>query len=265
MFEPMIVENLQSRSACTEGKTCPQVLDDPEPGMQLVQGYLASPETVARVAPPAGEGLVRVPRALLISKAREFELDDLFDACTRTAFRLETLPRYLVEQEAEWLEAFRRERVLPRRTVETSPWLRYVAETTAAGRHWQRVHVVTRPLSTYLEFELLTYRDNAAAGEDIRIADRTAADEAGNAEAADLAALDLAALDQDFWLLDAGAETAAAVLLRYDGEGRYLGFEISTDRDVLARCQRQRDLALACSMPLEQYLVRMGPAPVRVA
>lgn len=252
-----IVEGPQGVGGCTEGKTCPQVLDDPEPGMALVQGYVPTPETFQQVDPPDGESLVRAPRELLIRKAREWELDDLFDAST-DFFRLETLQQYLVEQEAEWLEAFRRDGTLPKRTTETSPWLRYVADTAAAGRRWQRVHIVRQPLSTYVEFELLTYRDNAAAGEDIRIAAPAAvADRKTSAE--------LTTLKRDFWLLDAGTDHATVVLMRYDPDGRYLGFEISTDADVLERCQRQRDLALACSVPLEAYLARARLGSARIA
>src|SRR5262245_475074 len=124
------VEEIQE-PPCTEGKTCPRVADDPDPTMAVVQGYIPDDQPFERLAPPAGESLVRAPRKLLIKAGRELELDDLFDSATVSAFRLETLPQYLVDQEAEWLEAFRRERTVPKRTTESSVWLRYVAETTA--------------------------------------------------------------------------------------------------------------------------------------
>ena len=78
------------------------------------------------------------------------------------------------------------------------------------------------------------YRLLAAAGEDIRIADRTRYPE-------------LAGLGPDFWLFD---DTAAAVM-RYDPEGRYLGAEVAEDA---APFRMQRDLALRRSVALEAVL-----------
>jgi hypothetical protein len=162
------------------------------------------------------------------------DLGELLDSFQRSAFRLEVLDRYTVPGEEAWLEAFRRDGSIPDLTRETYPWLGLVADAAAAGRTIQRVHVIDQPLSEYLRWELGMYRLLTAAGEDIRIADRARQPE-------------LAGLGLDFWLFD---DTTAAVM-RHDPEGRYLGTELATDA---APYRAQRDLAVACSVPLEEFM-----------
>lgn len=161
----------------------------------------------------------------------------LFERFTRTAFRLETLQRYDVADEQDEFEAFLQGAEPAERSPDTSPWLRRIRDTTAAGKRWQRVHLVDHPLSDYLRYEIAGYRDNAAAGEEIFLADRSSHP-------------DLARLDRDFWLLD----DVLAVVMHYDSAGRFLRSETSRSPDVLTRCQAWRDLALRHAVPLDEYL-----------
>jgi hypothetical protein len=167
-------------------------------------------------------------------------LEQCFDAFTATAYRQETLPHYAAADEARFA-AWQHGEPLPDRSVRTSPWLRRVAITTAAGKLWQRVHVIEHPLSEYERFELVAYAESAAAGEEIRIADRAASDE-------------LAGLRRDFWLFDSGTRRPFAALMSYDGDGRYLGAEVTGEPYVIAACEAERDLALRHSVPLNAYL-----------
>lgn len=153
----------------------------------------------------------------------------------RSVFRLETLSRYTAPGEADMLRDFHAGRPLPPRGPGTDPWLRMVADSVQAGRRWSRVHVLDRPLSDYLRFELLGYHGNVAAGEDVRIADRATVPEA------------LATLARDFWLLD----DTFAVVMEYDEEGRRLSMEPTNDVKNLIL---QRDLAIRHSIPLQDYL-----------
>jgi hypothetical protein len=164
-----------------------------------------------------------------------------FDRFKESAFRLETLQRYTVPDEAERIRMFREGRPRPERSVRTSPWLRRVAVTTAAGKHWQRVHVVDHPLSEYLRYELVGYVESAAAGEEVGIADRATHP-------------DLARLTTDFWLFDADSGNAFAVPMNYDDEGHLLGYELAESPEELARRRSERDLALAHSVSLNEYL-----------
>jgi hypothetical protein len=244
---------LANNPQCNEVDTCPRVIEAPDVSDEVfVQGYEdVDPRVLAEASPPPGERLVRVPRAMLIEAGRRLERQALFASFTDSAFRLETLTQYLVPQVDERFRAFREGRPLPKRSTETSPWLRQIAHTTAAGRHWQRVHIVSQPLTEYLRFELLTDLENVAAGEDVRVADRDAHPE-------------LAAFTGDFWLIDADTDHAIALLMRYDADGRFVEAERCTDPDVLARCQRQRDLTLARSIPVGDYLAQVGLTPLPV-
>jgi hypothetical protein len=172
------------------------------------------------------------------------DFDAFFETFRATAFRLETLPSYSDETEDAELALFLAGKPLPERSTRTEPWLKRVADTTAAGKHWQRVHVVSHPLTDYLRFELAGYEANAAAGEDVRIASRDAHP-------------DLAGLRRDFWLLDADTPEPLALLMRYDAAGRLTGFEQTTSPDIISQCLHERDLAIARSVPLHEYTVSL--------
>jgi hypothetical protein len=167
--------------------------------------------------------------------------DSHFDRFKHSAFRLEALPCYQVDQEDESFQAFRAGRALPERSVRTSPWLARMALTTLSGKSWRRVHVVDHPLSNYLQYELAAYLESAACGEMIAIADRSAHP-------------GIRALTTDFWLFDAETEESYALLMNYAPDGRWLGFDHTVDPGVLARCRAERDLALAHSTALNSYL-----------
>jgi hypothetical protein len=164
-----------------------------------------------------------------------------FDEFRVSAFRLETLRQYAIPAEDERIAAFRAGRPLPERSPRTSPWLRRLADTTAMGKHWSRVHVVDEPLSEYVRFEMVTYLESAQAGEVIRIADRRT-DPA------------LGALETDFWLFDAETDRPFAAILHYDPAGSYTGARVTSDDASVQACRAARDLALRHSIPLAAYL-----------
>ena len=76
----------------------------------------------------------------------------------------------------------------------------------AAGKLMRRVHVVEEPLSDYLRYEMLSYRPNAEAGEDVRILP------VRPGEWPDLP-------HHDYWLFD----SADLWLMNYDRDGHFLG------------------------------------------
>ena len=163
------------------------------------------------------------------------ELQRMLRKVEQSVFRLETLSSYTAPGEADMLRAFNDGHPMPPRGPDTDPWLRMVADSVQAGRRWSRVHVLDRPLSDYLRFEILGYQGNVAAGEDVRIADRADVPEA------------LSTLVRDFWLLD----DALAVVIEYDEDGRRLSMEPT--RDVVDFVH-QRNLAVEHSVPLLDYL-----------
>ncbi|MGH8897307.1 MAG: DUF6879 family protein [Egibacteraceae bacterium] len=158
----------------------------------------------------------------------------LFSTFERSAFRLETRQQYLVDEEADLVRAFLEGRPPPASTA-MDQWLALIRANTDAGKRMERVHILERPLTGYARWELSTYPDNAAAGEQIFIADRAG----------------LKDLHEDFWLFD----DRDLVTLRYDEDGRWLGVDLRPESD-LDRYRAMRDLALAEAVPLADYLAR---------
>lgn len=172
------------------------------------------------------------------------DFDALFDSFRRTAWRLETLPVYTVAEEAERIAAWRSGEPRPERSVLTSPWLRRIARTTAVAKVWERVRLVRFPLSEYVRYELVGYPEAEAAGERIRVTNVT-----GEPELERLVGV-------DFWLFDAGTETASAIRLQYDGEGRFLGFE-RADPTTLDSLTSHYVQARQASVTLEEFLAEL--------
>ncbi|MGH3898930.1 MAG: DUF6879 family protein [Pseudonocardiaceae bacterium] len=169
------------------------------------------------------------------------EFDQLFDAFQVSAFHLETHQNYAVSEEDSRLRAFREGLPRPERSVRTSSWLRRIAVTTAAGKHWGRVHIIEHPLSEYLRYELIGYVESQATGEVIGLADRGVHPE-------------LADLGPDFWLFDHGTLAAFGVLLYFDDQGQLLDIESVADSASVAELERQRKLAVGRSVSLADYL-----------
>jgi hypothetical protein len=175
------------------------------------------------------------------------EFGACFDRFRVSAFRLEGLPAYDVPEEAEQLAAWRAGRPRRERSVRTSPWLARIAATTAAGKSWQRARLVELPLSSYVTWELAGYVESQACGEEIRIAERPPQ-----------------LIGQpDFWLFDGDEPGAFAAAMLYDDRGRYLGAELVTDPDELARMRTARDVAWAAGVPLNEFLATATVQPWR--
>lgn len=165
--------------------------------------------------------------------------DEFFAAFTRVAWRLETLPSYGTPETDPDFAAFLNLGHLtplserPRKQA----WMAAVRQAVTAGRQMGRVYVARQPLSDYARYELATYPENVAAGEDVRIADLDDHPE-------------LAHLDTDFWLLD----DEVALVMDYDDQGRFIAAIRTTDPGVLEVCHDFQRLAIAHSVPLQEFL-----------
>lgn len=87
-------------------------------------------------------------------------------------------------------------------------WIRTIEDARARGAYIGRIRLVGHPLTDYTRFELSAYTDNAAAGEDIRLIDRTDLTPSWNAA-------------PDVWVFD----DKRAITMRYSDDGAWLGFE----------------------------------------
>lgn len=163
------------------------------------------------------------------------DLRKIREKATRSAFRLETLPQYLVPQEQETFAAWRAGHPKPR-TPETSPWLAQLQEDTARGFRWYRVHILDLPLSEYTRYELYSYQASQKAGQETYVVDRSVH-------------ADLEHLREDFWLYD----DEVAVRMVYDEEGHFLHPELIDD---IAPYRQMRDTSMRHGEPLYDYLTR---------
>jgi hypothetical protein len=192
-------------------------------------------------ATPCGNGGSRLSIESDRSEITAEAFDKEFDRFARTAFRLETRQDYTGATGPRY-DFWRRGDPMPERSPRTSSWLARVVATTAAGKRWERAHVVDQPLSDYMRYEMVVYTENVAAGENIRIADRAAHTSLGM-------------LAVDFWLFDADDPIRAhAVFLEFDDGGYPIRFERTSNPGRLAVCRRQRDLVWSLAIPLAEFL-----------
>ena len=108
-----------------------------------------------------------------ITDVASAEFDALFTSFEHTAYRLETLQAYDVSYEVEPYQAFIAGHPRPH-DPSKDQWVSMIRDAVEAGKVFQRVHVVTEPLTDYLRYELgWSYPPNVEAGEDIRILPRS--------------------------------------------------------------------------------------------
>lgn len=165
----------------------------------------------------------------------------------RSAFRLELQPAYLESSEQAAVQAFIAGQPQPPTDVPgLSEWFDQIAQLTAAGRQVQRVRVHEDPPTSYQRWERWIGQWNVAAGEQIRYVTRPQAHRAGLLPAAG---------DVDWWLLD----EAQLIVMRFDGAGRRVTTELTSDLAAIAQACQWRDLAIRCSAPDEP--ARPGAPP----
>ncbi len=168
-------------------------------------------------------------------------LGDWFTAFERDAFRLETLDDYSQSGGVDAYQAFLAGEEQPE-SYKSSSWLTTVGNATAAGKRMYRVHILSRPLTVYLRFELSWgYRRNMSAGEEFFILDTT--EQQNPIPDA-----------PDFWLFD----DRAAGVMSYDGAGKYLGSELLEEDDRLTTFRNYRDTALAQAVPFTEWWAQHG-------
>jgi hypothetical protein len=105
-------------------------------------------------------------------------------------------------------------------------WLNMVRETTAEGRLFSRVRVVTFPLTDYIRFTMWVAGYTRKAGDDIRYLTRD------QAAVARLPA-------HDFWLFD----SRKLVMMNFDEDARFVGAEVIEDPSAIVEHNYWRDAA----------------------
>jgi len=162
-------------------------------------------------------------------------IDELFEGYRSYAWRQETLDVFNVGEDqkiTDWLVG---------RPVEESPrsaeWHAMTRAGREQGRPVSRVRLVGHPVTLYTAWEVQTYSENIAAGEEVRILDR------------DKITGDLNPLwNVDYWLFD----DQFVWIMLYDRSG---GFHGGTVSDDVARFVEHRQRAIELSVPHGEYVL----------
>jgi len=93
-------------------------------------------------------------------------IDNPFETFTKTAFRLEALPQYIVDNEKEVFAKFRSSGELSKNP--DSKWAKIVKFNIESGKSMKRLRLLSDELTTYEQFELLSY-PGIGLGEEIRV------------------------------------------------------------------------------------------------
>ncbi|SDY12789.1 hypothetical protein SAMN05421504_104596 [Amycolatopsis xylanica] len=117
-------------------------------------------------------------------------------------------------------------------TEEDRAWLAHLGVLKAAGIPFERVRMLTEPLTDYLAWMLQAIGPNVAAGEDVRWLKESTARELGMPH-------------HDFYLLD---ETSVAEL-RFTEENVLTAVVVDDDTAVVAEHQRWRRAAWSAAIP----------------
>lgn len=168
------------------------------------------------------------------------QFDTLFRDFTTSVVRLEALPAYTVGgAEAQRLDAFRRGLPRPLRNVCTDPWLARIATSTIVARkQWTRVRVVDDPLTDYQRYQLASYRESQAAGEQVLVARRVEVGDVG----------------PDFWLFD----RRRVVFMHYHPDGSLDRREYVEDPAVVSDCYNRVSAVADAAAPLNEFLAGRG-------
>lgn len=157
----------------------------------------------------------------------------LFETFQESAWRWECQGVYREPDEREPLRRFLAGE--PPDDAWMAPFLDLVRGATAAGKRFERVRMMTRPLTDYLRFEMdIARRCNVPAGEDIRILWPDEAERLG-------------APPVDFWLFD---DHTAAVMSFDDGGVSAVDLVTGDAAEPYRQWKRR---AWEYSHPLEDY------------
>jgi hypothetical protein len=171
------------------------------------------------------------------------EFAALFTSFRHTAYRLEALQHYGVGYEDESFRAFAAGEALEADPARDD-WTSVVRCAAGDGKIFQRVHLVTEPLSDYLRYEFAWwYGPNTEAGDDVRILP------AYLVPAGELGTLGTLA---DYWLFD----SSDLWIMQYGEDGAFVEALQVTDPGTVVTRAYWRDAALHYAIPYAEYVRR---------
>lgn len=166
-------------------------------------------------------------------------LSDLFDSFEREAFRLETLDDYSKSGSVEAYKAFLAGEGKPEGY--NSDWVSEIRGYVNEGKRIYRAHILSRPLTPYLRFELgWGYQTNMIGGEEFFVLDTT--EQPNPLEGV-----------EDFWLFD----DSTVGVLRYDDAGKFRGAEVLSGGRA-AEFIAHKEKALSHAQPFAEWWDKYG-------
>lgn len=135
-----------------------------------------------------------------------------FNAFKKSAFRVETLQEYNVDEEKHDYEYFLKYKKLPGWFWDWDDWCDIIQQAKARWAIMQRVHIIQFPMSSYLSFEVEAYKKNIIAWEEIFYIPFEECS---------------IKIESDFWMFD----DTTVLKMYYDKDGSFLGFEEIKDID----------------------------------
>lgn len=162
-------------------------------------------------------------------------LSDLLNSFRQSAWRLEARDDYDITDEREQFEQFIREGTATP-SEEDRAYQAWVRSVRASHRMIGRVRLIGHPITDYTRFEMAYYPDLVAAGEEVRILDRSKI------------ASRHGPWDRDFWVIDSDH----VAVMHYNAGGEFLGVEMVDDRNAKPFLA-VRELAQELSVPLADY------------
>jgi hypothetical protein len=169
----------------------------------------------------------------------EPELGELLRGFRVSAFRFETRDRYNSDVGREAFRKFLAGE--PDDYAWHRSWVEMLRQDTAQGKLWQRVRIVSIPLSDWSRYAIEVARLSVAGGEDVRYL--------GREQAKDLGVAPL-----DSWLLD----DSQLVHLHFNNEDdTFRGAELIDSPATIAQHLQWRGLALQHARPLEAFVATL--------
>jgi hypothetical protein len=146
--------------------------------------------------------------------------DELFEGIERSSWRWECQGYYAIDQ-----NQLQRWRVGQgeRGTPDDLAWRTYIQGLRSRGIPFERVRMLTEPLTDYLRYQLDTTDWNIESGEDIRWISQSTAGELGLP-------------DYDYYIFDDNR----VLIFRFDDAKNLLGVDVDDDPDVVQRHQTWR-------------------------
>lgn len=170
----------------------------------------------------------------------ERELGEFLRSFRESAFRFETRDSYNSEVGREPFRKFLAGE--PDDYAWHQSWLIQIRRDRAEGKVWQRVRIVSVPLSDWTRYGIQVAKVGLEAGDDIRYLRRDVAAELGLEP-------------YDAWLFDGHQ----LIRLHFGDDDTFRGAEQVTDVDVVARHRQWRDLAWQHALGPDEFVASLPP------